>query len=108
MRLNEKLDKAPDIACGTGLSTKALLEIAEDVYGTDLSEEMLKFAEELDKINYSFAAVENQPFADNFFDLITVSSGVHWFDIDKFFSEAKRLLKADPGHCYMIIILYLK
>ena len=39
-----KFDKALDIACGTGLSTKALLALAAQVYGTDISEEMLNLA----------------------------------------------------------------
>ena len=92
--LDKKLNNALDIACGTGLSTKALLEIATNVYGTDISQEMLKLALQPDKINYSIAPAEQQPFADNTFDLITVSSGVHWFDIDKFLIEANRLLKS--------------
>ena len=94
LHLDKKLDNALDIACGTGLSTKALLEIATNVYGTDTSQEMLKFASQSDKIHYSIAPAEQQPFADNCFDLITVSSGVHWFDIDKFLAEANRLLKS--------------
>ncbi len=94
LRLGRKLDKALDIACGTGLSTKALLEIATNVYGTDTSQEMLNFALQSDKIHYSIAPAEQQPFADNFFDLITVGSAVHWFHIDKFLTEAARLLKA--------------
>ena len=55
---------------------------------------MLNFASHPDKIHYSIASAEQQPFADNSFDLITVSSGVHWFDIDKFLIEASRLLKS--------------
>jgi ubiquinone/menaquinone biosynthesis C-methylase UbiE len=94
LQLDNKLDKALDIACGTGLSTKALLEIASDVYGTDASQEMLNCASQKDNINYSIASAEKQPFPDNFFDLVTVSSGVHWFDIDKFLVEAHRLLKS--------------
>jgi ubiquinone/menaquinone biosynthesis C-methylase UbiE len=94
LHLDKKLDKALDIACGTGLSTKALLEIATNVYGTDTSKEMLNFALQPDKIHYSIASAEQQPFADNYFDLITVSSGVHWFNIDKFLLEASRLLKS--------------
>ena len=77
LRLDKKLDKALDIACGTGLSTKALLEIATTVFGTDVSQEMLNLALESEKINYSIASAEQQAFADNTFDLITVSSGVH-------------------------------
>lgn len=94
LQLENKLDKALDIACGTGLSTKALLEIATEVYGTDMSEEMLKLALQKDKIKYSIAPAEQQPFADSTFNLITVSSAIHWFDIDKFLAEAKRLLKS--------------
>ena len=94
LHLDKKLNNALDIACGTGLSTKALLEIATNIYGTDTSQEMLNFASQSDKIHYSIASAEQQPFTDNNFDLITVSSGVHWFDIDKFLIEANRLLKS--------------
>jgi ubiquinone/menaquinone biosynthesis C-methylase UbiE len=94
LHLDKKLNNALDVACGTGLSTKALLEIATNVYGTDISQEMLNFASSSDKIHYSIASAEQQPFTDNYFDLITVSSGVHWFDIDKFLAEANRLLKS--------------
>ena len=94
LHLEKKLNNALDIACGTGLSTKALLEIATNVYGTDTSQEMLKLALQRDKIHYAIASAEQQPFPGNYFDLITVSSGVHWFDIDKFLLEANRLLKS--------------
>lgn len=93
LQLHVKLDKALDVACGTGLSTKALLEIADNVYGTDISQEMLSHALERDKIQYSIATAEQQPFNDNFFDIITVSSGVHWFNIDRFLKEVQRILK---------------
>lgn len=92
LQLDHQLEKALDVACGTGLSTKALLEIATNVFGTDTSEEMLKRALAQDQINYSIATAENQPFGNGEFNLITVCSGVHWFDIDKFLVEANRLL----------------
>lgn len=95
LQLNEPLKQALDIACGTGLSTKALLEIATQVYGTDISEEMLKRAPMPEKIQYHLAPAEKQPFADGSFELITVSSGVHWFNIEAFLWETHRLLKQD-------------
>jgi ubiquinone/menaquinone biosynthesis C-methylase UbiE len=94
LHLDNKVSNALDIACGTGLSTKALLAIATNVYGTDTSEEMLNFALQSEKIHYSIALAEQQPFSDNTIDLITVGSGVHWFDIDKFLIEANRLLRS--------------
>lgn len=91
---NHKFEKALDIACGTGLSTHALLKIAKKVYGSDSSEEMLKCALSAEQIIYLKATAEKQPFDDGFFDLITVGSGLHWFEVDKFFEEANRLLKS--------------
>lgn len=93
LQLTSKLDAALDIACGTGLSTKALLTIAKHVYGTDTSKAMLDLAAGSDTIQYIQAPAEQQPFPDSSFDLITVSSGVHWFAIDQFLAEANRLLK---------------
>lgn len=95
LKLVGKLEQALDIACGTGLSTHALLPIATKVYGTDTSEEMLKWALQPEKITYALAPAEKQPFESNTFNLITVCSGVHWFNIDQFLIEANRLLKKD-------------
>ena len=89
-----RFGRALDIACGTGLSTKALLEIADEVNGTDISAEMLRWAPKDDRIHYTLAPAEQQPFPNNDFDLVTVGSGVHWFDIDRFLAEALRLLKS--------------
>ncbi|MBL7712133.1 MAG: methyltransferase domain-containing protein [Chitinophagaceae bacterium] len=93
--LTEKLSKVLDVACGTGLSTKALLEIAEQIEATDISAEMLANAYKHEHINYTQAKAEEQLFAPDTFDMITVSSGVHWFDIDRFLAEANRVLKQD-------------
>jgi len=95
LQLDRLVEKALDIACGTGLSTKALLEIASQVYGTDISEEMLMRAPLPEKIQYQLAPAEKQPFSDSSFDLITVSSGVHWFNIKAFLRETHRLLKKE-------------
>lgn len=89
-----KLENGLDVACGTGLSTVALSDIAENVFGTDTSEEMLKQVTKTDTIKYIKAPAEDLPFDDNFFDIATVSSGVHWFNIDRFLQEAERVLKS--------------
>ncbi len=94
LQLHHKLENALDVACGTGLSTKALLAITDNVYGTDMSAEMLAFAPHRDIIHYALAPAEQQPFPSGFFDLVTVSSGVHWFDISRFLEEAHRLLRS--------------
>lgn len=95
LHIDGLLDTALDIACGTGLSTRALLPIAKKVFGTDSSVQMLKMAMDDDDINYQEAFAECQPFGNEMFDLITVCSGVHWFEIDQFLAECHRLLR--PG-----------
>jgi ubiquinone/menaquinone biosynthesis C-methylase UbiE len=93
LKLENKVNNALDIACSTGLSSQALLAISNNIYGTDSSQAMLNFALQKNKIKYQIAYAEVQPFEDGFFELITVGSGVHWFDIDKFLLEAHRLLQ---------------
>lgn len=44
LKINAKIDKALYVACGTGLSTKALINSAKSAYGTDLSFEILNNA----------------------------------------------------------------
>jgi ubiquinone/menaquinone biosynthesis C-methylase UbiE len=94
IKIDKKLENALDVACGTGLSTTALLDIAKNVFGTDTSDEMLKLALNPQEIKYSKASAENLPFENNYFNIITVSSGVHWFDIDHFLREASRVLRS--------------
>jgi SAM-dependent methyltransferase len=87
------IDRALDVACGTGLSTTALSEVADVVVGVDRSPEMLAVAPRLDAGWYIRSSAESLPFAAASFDVITVSSGVHWFDQPRFFAEAHRLLR---------------
>lgn len=90
LHIQNKLQNALDVACGTGMSATALLDIAENVFGIDTSDEMLKLALNPQQIKYAKASAENLPFEKNYFDLITVSSGVHWFNIDQSLREANR------------------
>jgi ubiquinone/menaquinone biosynthesis C-methylase UbiE len=98
--LHTKFDRALDVACGTGLSTKALLELANQIDATDISAEMLLNAYQNDRISYTKSAAEQLSFDPETFDIITVASGIHWFEIDKFLMEAHRVLK--PGKCLII------
>lgn len=82
-----------NVACGTGLSAEPLLQIARHVYATDSSGEMLAMTPQKEKIHYALAPAEKQPFSDGMFDLITVCSGIHLFNINDFLAEASRVLK---------------
>lgn len=76
----ESVGLALDVACGTGLSTSALADRARVAVGVDSVEAMVRMAKPVPNALYALAAAERLPFAPETFDLLTVSSGVHWFD----------------------------
>jgi ubiquinone/menaquinone biosynthesis C-methylase UbiE len=82
-----------DIACGTGMSTVALAEHARHVVGVDISPEMMRAARRAPNVSYLFARAERMPFPARTFDAVTCSSGVHWFDQQRFFAELARVLR---------------
>jgi ubiquinone/menaquinone biosynthesis C-methylase UbiE len=89
------LERAVDIACGTGMSTVALTAYATTVVGVDVSPEMLGAARRAPGAHYLLGSAERMPFTDGSFDAATCCSGVHWFDQVRFFVELKRVLR--PG-----------
>ena len=90
--LAKPVPNALDIACGTGLSTIALKELAHKVFGTDISFQMIALAPKEEHINYLASSAEELPFKDSSFQLLTISSALHWIDRGRLFSEAKRVL----------------
>lgn len=98
--IDSRLPWALDAGCGTGLSSRALLGLAENVTAFDLSESMLHHAHKDPHISYSAANGELLPYRDSQFDLVTISQAIHWLDRGKFLSETRRVLK--PGG-YLII-----
>ena len=93
LNLDGRLDRALDVACGTGLSCIALKGIARQVCGFDISIEMLEQAAKEERIDYAVCPSERLAVGDAAVDLVTVSSAFHWFDRDLFLSEAKRVLR---------------
>ncbi len=89
------VERALDVACGTGMSTIALAEHAGSVAGLDISPEMLRAASPAPNVTYMLARAERLPFVDGALDAVTCSSGVHWFDQARFFAELGRVVR--PG-----------
>ena len=95
--------KILDYGCGNGwLSMDLIKEGATEVYGIDISKELIekanKFAEVkgLSKnINFKKMPGENLTFPDNFFDLILGSAILHHTDISLAIKNIYRVLK--PG-----------
>jgi SAM-dependent methyltransferase len=90
---SSRFARALDVGCGTGQSSQALLEIADEVDATDISPDMLAEAKRDGRIRYHVAPAERLPFEAGTFDLVTVGLAFHWFDQAAFLEEAHRVLR---------------
>ena len=80
--------------CGTG-NGQAALGLArhfEHVIATDASSEQLALAQRHDRVQYRVARAEDAGLKDHSAGLITVAVAVHWFDLDRFYGEVRRVL----------------
>lgn len=82
-----------DCATGNGQAAIALAGVFEDVIATDASERQIANAEPHAHVAYRVAPAENSGIDSNTIDLITIAQALHWFDLDRFYTEANRVLK---------------
>jgi SAM-dependent methyltransferase len=89
-------DSAWDVATGNGQAAVELARSFKNVLATDLSADQIALAFAAPNVEYRVHSAEeplNVP--DHSFDLITVATSLHWFNQEKFFAEANRVLQ--PG-----------
>lgn len=87
-----RLKRALDVGCGTGLSSVALLDLAEEVVGVDASRDMLRHARRADGVRYVVSGAEALPFRDGCFDLIVACGSMDWVDRPRFIPRAAEVL----------------
>jgi SAM-dependent methyltransferase len=88
-------DAVWDCGCGSGQASIALAEHFEVVFATDVAPEQIAAAGAHARVRYSVAAAENSGLPDCSVDLVTVAQALHWFDVEAFYQEARRV--ARPG-----------
>ncbi|RPD47614.1 class I SAM-dependent methyltransferase [Hymenobacter sediminis] len=88
-------ERAWDCATGNGQVALVLAEHFQQVEATDLSTSQLAQAPSRSNVTYQPSAAEHTPFPESYFDLITVAQALHWFDMEAFNEEVRRLLR--PG-----------
>jgi ubiquinone/menaquinone biosynthesis C-methylase UbiE len=84
-----------DCACGSGQASVALAGHFGHVFATDVSAEQIGAAKPHPGVSYSVATAEHSGLPDASVDLVTVAQALHWFDVDAFHAEARRV--ARPG-----------
>jgi ubiquinone/menaquinone biosynthesis C-methylase UbiE len=91
--LVDERNLAWDCATGNGQAAVVLSDYFKQVVASDISTKQIENAERKSCINYLIFPAEKTPLEDNSVDLITVAQAVHWFDFDRFYNEAKRVLR---------------
>ncbi len=88
-----------DIASGTGIWTRALLENGNPVYAVEPNTEMRQAGErllsEFPKFTSVAGTAENTALADQSVDFVTAAQAAHWFDRARARAEFARILR--PG-----------
>jgi len=84
-----------DCGTGSGQAAVALAEFFDRVVATDASEKQILSATKDPRVEYRIAPAENSGLSSHSVDLIAVAQALHWFDLDAFYMEAKRVLKPE-------------
>jgi SAM-dependent methyltransferase len=88
-------DLALDCGTGNGQAAVELAEYFDHVVATDPSGRQIENATPRSNVEYRVARAEDSGLPRQSVDLVTAAQALHWFDAAAFFSEARRVLKAD-------------
>lgn len=89
------LELAWDCATGNGQAAIGLARYFRQVIASDSSAEQINKATPHETIDYIVASAEQSGIESQCVDLIMVAQALHWFDLDLFYPEAKRVLKPE-------------
>ena len=98
-----------DIGCGSGWATRLLADYASQgrVTGIDISDEMIRVAQEQSKsyanVDFKVASAEELPFADNEFTRAFSMESLYYYEnIPKALGEIHRVMKAGGLFCAVV------
>jgi len=80
-----------DCATGSGQAALGLVDHFSRVVGTDISTRQIEEAPSHPRVEYRQARAEASGLDDHSVDLVTVASALHWFDLDAFYAEVRRV-----------------
>jgi len=86
-------EQAWDCATGSGQAVPGLACRFRSVFATDISGDLLAGAKQFPNVLYSKAPAEASGIDGHSVDLATVALAIHWFDLESFWGELRRVLK---------------
>ncbi len=84
-----------DCGSGNGQAAKGLSSYFKYVIATDLSIDLISHGLQLPNVFYVQSRAEQLAIRSHSIDMICIAQAMHWFSLDNFYNEAKRVLK--PG-----------
>ena len=82
-----------DCGTGNGQCAVSLAKFFDAVIATDASEKQLSNAEDHPRVEYRLARAEQSGLTGQSVDLITVAQALHWFKLEQFWPEVRRVLR---------------
>ncbi len=86
-------DLAWDCATGSGQAAVGLAGYFDGVFATDASEAQIVAATPCPKVTYRVAPADASGLPECAVDLVTVAQALHWFELEPFYAEVRRVLR---------------
>lgn len=90
-------DAVWDCAAGSGQASLPLAHRFAHVYATDASATQLAEAPAHERITWSVAPAEASGLDPHSVDAVTVAQALHWFDLQRFWAEVRRVARPDAA-----------
>jgi SAM-dependent methyltransferase len=90
-RISPGHELALDCGCGTGQLSVLLAGRFAKVVATDASAAQIAEAQSHAGVSYRIALAEESGLPDASVDLVTVAQAAHWLDLEKFYTEVRRI-----------------
>jgi SAM-dependent methyltransferase len=101
--LTVRHDHAWDCGTGNGQAARGLTRWFGTVTATDASADQIQSAEACAHVEYRVAKAEGSGLESGSIDLVTVAQALHWFNLDQFYPEVRRVARPGAvfaGWCY--------
>lgn len=93
--LTSSCELAWDSGTGSGQAAHLLARHFAQVHATDASAQQIAASEPSERIHFAVEQAEHCSLPDGSADLVLAAQAMHWYDLNRFYAEARRVLK--PG-----------